>query len=297
MSAGGGGPARALADEGGWPQETIDRDYNARASVPLAMFEAAMADYRTRSHEMRPLLAHRNVVYDTASGQSIDIYGTADAPRPTFLFIHGGYWRALSKDDSSFMAAMLARHGIATAVVDYRLAPQVGLAEIVREVRAAAAFIWREGRPFGLDPDRLYAGGSSAGGHLTGALIAGGWHDAFGVPENVIKGAMPISGLFHLAPIARSFVREWLPLTEADVAALSPALHLPRIGCPLVIARGDGEPAGFHRQSLAFDALWRQVGFPSRLLEIENRNHFNVLLDLSSDDTALARALVELILG
>lgn len=297
MKGGDAGPAQALADEGGWPQGTIDRDYNARASVSLAVFEAAMADYRARSEEMRPVLAHGNVVYDTTSGQRIDIYGTADAPRPTFLFIHGGYWRALSKDDSAFMAAMLARHGIATAVVDYRLAPQVDLAEIVREVRAAAAFIWRQGRSLGLDPDRLYVGGSSAGGHLTGALTAGGWHDAFGVPENLIKGAMPISGLFHLAPIARSFVREWLPLTEADVTALSPALHLPRTGCPLVIARGDGEPAGFHRQSLAFHGLWREAGFPSRLMEIENRNHFNVLLDLCADDTALSRALVELILG
>ncbi|MDN3714087.1 alpha/beta hydrolase [Paracoccus cavernae] len=71
---------------------------------------------------------------------------------PVFIFVHGGYWRALSKRESAMMAGMLAARGIATVVVDYRLAPEVDLAEITREIRAATAFVWREGARFGLDP-------------------------------------------------------------------------------------------------------------------------------------------------
>ncbi|PWK76094.1 alpha/beta hydrolase [Aminobacter sp. AP02] len=287
----------ALAEEANWPREIIDRDYGARASVAPEVFDAEMRNYRGRSEEMRVHASHLDVVYDAGSGQTIDIYGTGEGPRPVFVFIHGGYWRMLSKHDSAFMAGMLASHGIATAVVDYSLAPDVTLEEIVREVRAAIAFLAKNGRQYGIDPDRIYVGGSSAGGHLTGTVLAGGWHQQFGVPENLIKGAMPISGLFHLAPIANSFVQDWLSLDASEVEALSPAANIPDVGCPVVVAYADGEPAGFKRQSAEYDRLWREAGFASELIEVAGRNHFDVLLDLASDDTVLSKALVKLIKG
>ncbi|MDH6229790.1 arylformamidase [Mesorhizobium soli] len=286
-----------LAEEAGWPREIIDRDYSARASVTPEVFEAEMRKYRRRSEEMRGLATHLDVVYDAESGQTIDIYGTGAELRPVFVFIHGGYWRMLSKHDSAFMAGMLASHGIATAVVDYRLAPEVTLEEIVREVRAAVSLLWKNGRAYGIDPDRIYVGGSSAGGHLTGAVLSGGWHDVFGIPENVIRGAMPISGLFHLAPIAKSFVQGWIKLDDGMVERLSPAANMPRVGCPIVVAYAGGEPAGFKRQSMEYDRLWRAAGFPSQLIETKGRNHFDVLLDLASEDTELSRMLVQLIKG
>lgn len=286
-----------LAEEANWPREIIDRDYGARASVMPDVFEAAMRDYRSRSEEMRGHASHLDVVYDQQSGQTIDIYGTGGELRPVFVFIHGGYWRMLSKHDSAFMAAMLAKHGIATAVVDYRLAPEVSLDEIVREVRAAIGFLWKNGRSFGIDPERIHVGGSSAGGHLTGAVLSGGWHDEAGVPEDVIKGAVPISGLFHLAPISRSFVQDWIKLDEAAVERLSPTANMPKVGCPIVVAYADGEPDGFRRQSTEYDRLWRDAGFVSDLMKIPDRNHFDVLLDLASEDTVLSKALVRLING
>lgn len=286
-----------LAEEATWARDVLDRDYGARASVTPKVFEAAMRDYRSRSDEMRDHATHLDVAYDEASGQTIDIYGTGGEARPVFVFIHGGYWRMLSKHDSAFMAGMLAKQGIATAVVDYRLAPEVSLDEIVREVRAAIGFLWKNGRSFGIDPERIYVGGSSAGGHLTGSVLSGGWHDEAGVPEDVIKGAVPISGLFHLAPISRSFVQDWIKLDEAAVERLSPAANLPKVGCPIVVAYADGEPDGFRRQSTEYDLKWREAGFASELMEIPGRNHFDVLLDLASEDTALSKALVRLING
>lgn len=286
-----------LAEEANWPRETLDRDYSARASVTPETFEQAMRDYRTRSEAMAEHCSHRDIVYDAASGATFDVYGTGDAPRPVFVFIHGGYWRMLAKEDSAFMAGMLAAEGIATVAIDYRLAPAVTLAEIVREVRAAIAFLWREGRAYGIDPARIHVGGSSAGGHLTGAVLAGGWHGDFGVPEDVVKGAMPISGLFHLAPISKSFVSDWIKLSDADVLALSPAETIPVKGCPIVVAYADGEPDGFRRQSAEYDRLWRQAGHRSELIEVPSRNHFDVILDLETPDTVLSRALLGLIRG
>lgn len=286
-----------LAAEADWPREILDRDYSARASVSAEVFEAEMRNYRSQSEAVKDVASHLDVIYDAESGQTLDIYGVDAEPRAVFVFIHGGYWRMLSKHDSAFMAAMLARHGIATAVVDYRLVPEVDLAEIVREVRAAIRFLWHDGSRFGIDPDRIYVGGSSAGGHLTGTVLSGGWHDAFDVPEDVIKGAMPISGLFHLAPISKSFVQDWIKLDDHSVRQLSPAENLPRVGCPIVTAYAAGEPAGFKRQSTEYHRLWRDAGFPSTLMEIEGRNHFDVVLDLANSEAMLSKALVSLIKG
>ncbi len=286
-----------LTAEADWPREILDRDYSARASVSAEVFEAEMRNYRSRSEAVKDVASHLDVVYDAESGQTLDIYGAGAKPRPVFVFIHGGYWRMLSKHDSAFMAAMLARHGIATAVIDYRLAPEVDLAEIVREVRAAIGFLRHSGSRYGIDPNRIFVGGSSAGGHLTGSVLSGGWHAAFDVPEDVIKGSMPISGLFHLAPISRSFVQDWIKLDDQSVRQLSPAENLPRVGCPIVTAYAAGEPDGFKRQSAEYHRLWREAGFSSTLMEIDNRNHFDVVLDLANSEAALSKALLRLING
>lgn len=287
-----------LAEETAWPRDRLDRDYSARATVTPELFEAEMVRYRALSDAVRePWATHLDVVYDEESGQTLDIFGTGAEPRAVFVFIHGGYWRMLSKRDSAFMAGALARHGIATVAVDYKLAPEVSLAEIVREVRASIAFLWKNGRRYGIDPDRIHVGGSSAGGHLTGAVISRSWHEAFGVPEDVVKSALPISGLFHLGPISQSFVRDWVTLDEQAVRALSPIENLPASGCPIVVAYADGEAGGFKRQSREYDRLWRQAGFSSKLMEIPGRNHFDVILDLADEDTALTQALLRLVGG
>lgn len=287
-----------LRAEGARGRDANDRDYNARATVTPAEFERLMGEYRTASERMAPVLRAGGLVYDAESGQRLDLFAP-DGGRdlPVFVFIHGGYWRALAREDSAMMAGMLARHGIATAVIDYRLAPAASLAEITREARAAIAFLWRHGRDHGLDPARLHVGGSSAGGHLAGALAADGWTAELGLPRDVVKSALPVSGLFELAPIRAAFPQDWLQLTEADVAALSPARHLPRPDLPVTLVWAAGEPPGFARQSRAYGVALRAQGNHVTEAEIPGRNHFDVLLDLADPETRISRLLLAQILG
>ncbi len=287
-----------IAQEGALPKDVLDVDYNARASVPTQAFERSMERYRRESEAATSCLPGMcDIIYDEVSGERLDIFGAREGGTlPVFLFIHGGYWRALSKQDSAFMAAALARHGIATAVVDYTLAPAVNLTEIVRQVRSAVAFLWREGTRFGIDPSRIFVGGSSAGGHLTGAVLSEGWHEDFGVPADLIKGAMPVSGLFHLAPIAKSFVQQWMSFTPQEVSALSPAEHVPASGAPIIVAYAQHEPAGFKRQSQDYHRMWQEAGLSSTLIEVPDRDHFDVILDLADENSLLAKRLVGMIL-
>lgn len=157
-----------LADEVFMDPARLNEDYDARATVGVDGFAKEMARYRSQSEKMKLAYGlHFDITYCQKSGQALDIYGptvNGNGPLlPVFLFIHGGYWRALSKADSAMMAGTLAVNGIATVVIDYPLAPAAGIGDIVHAVRSAVAFIWRRGHEFGLDPQRISLGGSSAG--------------------------------------------------------------------------------------------------------------------------------------
>lgn len=274
-----------------------DRRYNVRALVGEARVTGLIARYRAESEgAVGDVPAHRDVRYDEHSAQRLDVWapGTARELRPVFVYLHGGYWRALSRAESAFMVGTLAGDGIATAVVEYRLAPAVTLEEIVREVRAAVAWIYHHAAELGVDRRRIVVGGSSAGGHLTGMVMLDTWQRAFGLPVDAVAAAMPFSGLFDLRPLLRTRVNGWLGLDEERARALSPGLRLPTRGLParIVVAEHDGP--GFLDQSREFFRSWSSR-FPGATLDVvPDRNHYDVVLDLGDPDSALSRALVEL---
>lgn len=278
-----------LAAEGGWPRARLDADYTAKDCVSDEDFARIIADYARLSAPAAGLPGARTgLVYD-GSGERLDLFGTAPGERrPLFLFLHGGYWRALSRGHSAFMAPMLAARGIACAVPDYTLAPAADLTEIVRQCRAALVWLWRNADDLGIGRGRIVVGGSSAGGHLAAVLAMPGWQAAMGLPVQPLAGMLPVSGLYDLAPIAACHPQDWLHLTPAEVATLSP-LRAPPPALRAVTALAENETPGFTRQSAAWAAA---TGAP--LLTVPGRNHFDVILDLAQPDTALSRALLRL---
>ena len=236
----------------------VDKAYSPSRSLPEGVFQAHLDLYRDRSLEVYRTCAHeRDLRYDEVSGQRLDIV-PAPGPglKPAFVFIHGGYWRMLSKDESVYPAPALNARGITLVAPDYSLAPATSLEEIVRQVRTAIAWLHRHGAEHGIDPERLFVGGHSAGGHLTGAIVADGWRAAYGLPEDVVKGAMPVSGIFDLEPITRSFVNEWMGLDCGAGRGAEPGAS------PAAAALPDGRGLGRRRDarlSRAVAALARRL--------------------------------------
>ncbi|WP_433609536.1 alpha/beta hydrolase [Prescottella agglutinans] len=275
----------------------IDADYNVRNTVSPELFDATIAEYRRRSREVvYGLDGFSDLRYDPQSNERLDVWGTGSALRPAFVAIHGGYWRALSRHHTAFMARMLDAEGIATVSVDYGLAPDTPLEEIVRQVRAAVAWVYHHGAAHGLDPARIVVGGSSAGGHLTATTMVPGWQDPLGLPPDVVRAAMPISGLFDIRPLVDSFANEWLDLDAARASALSPMLQAGRVGPRAVIAVAEHDGVGFLAQSRMFHQEWSRRS-ESELLVVPDRNHYDVFLDLADRDSALSGALLGLFAG
>lgn len=278
-------------------QEELDRQFNARGTVAdVAPFLAA---YRRESEKaLTSLPCHRDLAYGPGPAETLHIFpapGVLHAP--AFVFLHGGYWRLLSKDDSCFMAETFTRAGAAVVSVDYALAPAATLPAIVAQVRRAVAWLWHHGKDYGVDRDRLVVAGSSAGGHLTGMVLAGGWQAAAQVPDDVVKGAFGVSGLYDLSLIPRTHVNEWLGLDEATARVMSPLCHIPARGCPLVLAWAQTETDEFKRQSRIYRDAWAARGFPVACFEVAGRNHFDVILDWQDPATAMSRAAVGLLHG
>jgi len=277
-----------LRDEAALPRARLDADYTARNCATPDHFTRIIAAYASHSKAALTLPGTTlNLRYDADSTQTLDLYN-AGKNHPVLLFIHGGYWRALSKEHSAFMAPMLAAKGIATAVPDYALAPDASLTEITRQMCAAFAHLWHNAAALGINRDRIVVAGSSAGGHLAAALAMRGWQVEFDLPETAVHACLPISGLFELAPIAASHVQDWLNLTQAEVEALSPLRHTCGTARSLIAVAAQ-ETSGFHRQSSAYAAA---LGAP--LITISARNHFDVILDLMQPSTRLSTALLGL---
>jgi arylformamidase len=199
----------------------------------------------------------------------------------------------LDSADSCFMAKCFTEAGACVVAVNYTLAPLVRLAEIVRQCRAAVAWLHAHAREFGGDPRRIHVGGSSAGGHLAAMMLAPGWEADFGVPDNLVAGATLLSGLYDLEPVRLGHPNEWLKLGAADVAALSPLLHMPERAVPLVVSYAPSETAEFKRQSEAYMAAAMARGCPVRFVPMPGTNHYDIVFGLAGRESPLAHAVIE----
>jgi arylformamidase len=276
-----------------YDQDELERQLNARATIPDIM--PILARYASESARMRARLPCRlSVPYGASEPERLDIFPAAkEGPSPIFVFLHGGYWRLLESADSCFMAECLTAAGACVVAVNYALAPQVTLSEIVRQCRAATAWVHKHAREFGGDPTQIHLSGSSAGGHLAAMMLAPGWESDFGVPSNVVAGATLLSGLYDLEPVRLGHPNEWLKLNVTDVAALSPLFHLPERVVPIIVSYAPSETHEFKRQSEAYMAASMARGCRVRFVPMPRTSHYDIVFGLAEPESPLAQMVIE----
>jgi acetyl esterase/lipase len=122
----------------------------------------------------------RDLEYARAGEKSLrlDLYlpQGAPGPLPAIVWVHGGAWRAGSKENPR--AAPMAERGYAVASVGYRLSQEALYPAQIHDCKAAVRWLRAHADAYGLDPRRFGAWGASAGGHLVALLVTSG-----GVPE------------------------------------------------------------------------------------------------------------------
>ena len=273
----------------------LDREYSPSSRVER--IEPFLERYAELSEAARwrakgQAAYFESLSYGVGAGRKLDLFlPYAPASRTLQVYIHGGYWQMLSKNDGAFAAPMFQRHGSHFAALGYPLAPQARLTEIVEDVRLALGWLFRHAEEYGFSPERIFVSGSSAGAHLAATTLLTDWR-ARDLPRDLVKGVCAVSGIYDLEPIRLSYVNEPLQLTAADVDALSPQRNLLRNHCPLILACGRDETAEFLRQSEEYRDLLRRNGEEVAWYLIGQRNHFDVVLDLADESTTLGRAVL-----
>jgi len=271
----------------------VEREYNLRAAFPdHPAWLARWADESARAR--RQLVGELNLRYGSGPKQTIDLFPAVNA-RGTYFFIHGGYWRALDKDDYTLVAPALVAQGIGVALVNYDLCPDVSIARIVEQCREAVAWLRREGPRHHMPIEPLVIGGHSAGGHLTAILAATDW-TARGLPATTMAAGVALSGVFDLEPLVQVSFNVDLKLDRSKAHALSPIhLSLPR-PLPLLLAAGADETSEFIRQCWLLWERWPACHLPEAHgpLFVRDRHHFSVVSDLADPNSEIVTATLRL---
>lgn len=277
-----------------YTQSELDDQYNQRILVPDA--NDYMARWGVESERLRGIMECRlDVAYGPSQAERLDIFPAKADGAPVVVYFHGGAWTRWDKANNSFQAVPFTAAGATFVSVDFALVPAVTLDELIRQCRAAVAWVYRNAGDFGADPDRLHVVGHSSGAHECAMLATTDWAGEWGLAGDVIKGAVAASGIHDLEPVRLSSRNQYLHLDDETTRRNSPIHHIRDTMPPMVIAYGEHEQREFRRQSITFAQALRDRGHAVRELDLGGLNHFEVAEQYGDPDSSLLRAVFEAI--
>src|SRR5690349_19822918 len=274
-------------------QQALDEAYDQEIYAPNRAL--IVVRRKAASDQARAVLgAPKRVAYGPSEYEGLDIFDCGIKGAPVNVFVHGGAWRRNVAADYALQAEPLTRAGAHCVIIDFINVDQAGgdLFPMYEQVRRALAWVWHNARTFGGDRDRLYVSAHSSGSHLSGVVLTRGWQEE-GLPRDFCKGAVLLSGMYDLAPVALSKRSSYVKFTPAMVEKLSGGRYVSSLDTPLVLAYGTCETPEFQRQTRDFAAALQAAGKPVDLLVGEAYNHFELLETLANPYGLTGRAMLQ----
>jgi arylformamidase len=273
--------------------DAIDAEYDPSRRVFSR--QPYMDWYVRESVRARAKLACRlDVPFGPTAAETLDIFPSAKPDSPILMFIHGGYWRALSSKEFSYVAGGLVPHDITVVVMNYALCPEASIPTITAQSRAAVAWLARNAQHYGGNPAHIVVAGHSAGGQQVGMLLAGDRSPETGAAA-ILKGGIAISGLFDLRPLQQSWLQPTLQLTDRMSAEQSPLLHIPKQAAPLLLSVGGDETDAFKSQSQRYLVAWKYAGLDGDYFAQPGLNHYESVYGFADPTSPLSTAAVDFV--
>jgi arylformamidase len=240
--------------------------------------------------------APRREAYGPTEPEKLDIHRALGANAPIFVFIHGGAWLGGEAKNYAYAAEMFVNAGAHFIALDFvAIGPAGGdLRVMADQVRRGVAWVYKNAASFGGDASRLYIGGHSSGGHLCGVTLVTDWQKDFGLPPDIVKGGLCMSGMYDLKPVRLSKRRFYINFTNEMEQAMSSQRHLDLLRAPVTLTYGANETPEFQRQNRNFATAVRAVGKPVKLVEAANYNHFEMAESLGNPYGPNGRAALAL---
>ena len=258
-------------------QKELDDAYDQTVYAPNQPLIAARRKIASESVLSRLGLPQR-VAYGPTEVEKLDIYKTRQQNAPVVIYIHGGAWRNGTAKDFAFPAEMFMNAGAHFVVPDFVQVQDAGgsLLPMIEQVRRAVTWVYKNAASFGGDAEGIFITGHSSGAHLAGVTLVTDWVNDYGLPPDVIKGGLLVSGMYDLKPVRRSKRSEYVKFTDEIEEKLSSQRHLDKLIAPVIIAYGTQETPEFQRQSREFAAAVKAAGKPVELIVGEGFNHFEM---------------------
>jgi len=208
---------------------------------------------------------------------------------PLLVMIHGGAWKAGSKEMNQEWGPFLAQQGYCVMSIDYRLAtPEYATwPGVTEDVRAALAYMREHAAEYHVDPKRVGLIGDSCGAHLSVLL---------GLEEEFSQSVRAIVGVYGVYDVKQWWehtqtsriddpVRLFMGGTPSDMPnaylEASPMYRLEQAlqrgqmkETPFLVVWGDEDEVVSCQQSKDFVQLLERYQVPHRAIEYPGHKHF-----------------------
>lgn len=228
-------------------------------------------------------------VYKHASGRDLNMYiftpedHSPNDDRAVIVFFFGGGWRSGSPQQFHQHARYLSSRGMVVCIADYRVLnrDKVPAVECVRDAKSAVRWVRKNAERLGIDPERIAAGGGSAGGHL--AACTGLVPDLDDDSEDTSISSKPNAlVLFNPAVILAS--TEEYTVTKRretgmkeragiDPARISPIHYITADAPPTIIFHGTMDETVPFESIKAFAAKMKEAGARCEIVPGEGKSH------------------------
>jgi arylformamidase len=221
-------------------------------------------------------------------------YYPAGAPNaPIHVHVHGGGWQQRKVETILFPAEAFVNAGIGFAMFDFTSVDETNgdLEPMLAQVCAGLAWLARNARTLGADPDRLYVSGYSSGAHLAAMALMTDWR-RYGFAKNPYQGVLLASGIYDLRPLRLSQPFSYLRISDEIEADLSPQRHPDALDIPVILICGTCESKEFQRHTTGFAAALKDAGHSVQCLLAEGYNHFEIMEMFGHPYSPLGRAAI-----
>lgn len=265
----------------------LEKGYNLR--LLRDDFEQLFEGWTTRSSVFRANAdTQLDCAYDSGPRDKLDLFRCGERGAPLFVFIHGGYWQRGDKSVYSFIAEPFVEQGVDVAMIGYQLCPDTDMNSIVAQIQKAIMWLWRNAAQWGISDDRINICGHSAGGHLTAMMLTTPWGQfGDGLPDELIKTGIPMSGLYQLEPLRHTTISDALGMDASVAHSNSPYFLKPATNAPILVTIGGGESAQLHWQTDQFIEHWNQYQAPIESHVEAEVDHFDLVNRLASGDSEI----------
>jgi arylformamidase len=263
--------------------------YNPRTTVANA--SEIIPAWKIRADQTRArFVFDADISYGPHTREVLDFY-CAPNTKGTLIYIHGGYWRMLSKVETSWMADGFVDQGVSTVLINYPLCPEVSLGDIRGSIIRAFVHVYKNVLN---DDERanIVVAGHSAGGHLAALHLATDWM-SHGLPENPIAGVIAISGIYDVVPLMQTTMNADIRITAESAPALNLITSEIKSRAPIICIVGGDEPSEFHRQAADLAKAWASLH--PKVLSLPHTNHFTVVDSLADSGGALNKVALAML--